>query len=125
MQPPKDAERIIFDVSSRVEIDRDRLRELISARFEPGAEWNDLIEAERIASEVVDDAWGEMSLDCDQALADVRELYLVQAARVLEAQEDLHEHGSGSWIARALMHQQACQLAWDVLDEQGLLTELD
>jgi hypothetical protein len=125
MKPPKDAERIIFDVSSRVEVDRDRLCEQISARFEPGAHWNDLIEAERIAGEVVDDAWGDMTGDCDQALADVRELYLVQAARVLEAQQDLHEHGSESWIARAVMHQQAFQLAWDVLDEKGLLTELD
>ena len=125
MQPPKDAERIILDVSSRIEVDRDRLRGLISARFEPGAGSNDLIEAERIAGEVLDDAWGELTSDCDQALADVRELYLVQAARVLEAQEDLHDHGSESWIARAVMHQQAFQLAWDVLDEKDLLTELD
>ena len=125
MQPPKHAERIAFDVSSRIEVDRDRFRAAIGARFEPDAEGNDLIEAERIASEVVDDAWGELSLDCDQALADVRELYLVQAARVLEAQEELHERGAESWIARAVMHQQAFQLAWDVLDERGLLTELE
>jgi hypothetical protein len=125
MQPPKQAERIVFDVSSRIEVDRDRLRAVIGERFKADAEGNDLIEAERIASEVVDDAWGELSLDCDQALADVRELYLVQAARVLEAQQDLHEHGAESWIARAVMHQQAFQLAWDVLDERGLLTELE
>jgi hypothetical protein len=30
MKPPQDAERIIFDVSSRVEVDRDRLRELVA-----------------------------------------------------------------------------------------------
>ena len=61
-------------------------RELIGERFVPGAYWHDLIEAERVAGEVVDDAWDDMSGDCDRALADVHELYLVQAARVLEAQ---------------------------------------
>ena len=85
MQPPKDAQRIVFDVSTRIEFDRDRLRTTVSERFEPVAATNELIEAERIATGVVDDAWGELSLDCDRALADVRELYLVQAARVLEA----------------------------------------
>ncbi len=97
----------------------------MAARFVPGAHWHDLIEAERIAGEVVDDSWGDMSGDCDRALADVHELYLVQAARVLEAQRDLHDNGAESWIARAVMHQQAFQLAWDVLEERGLLTELD
>ncbi len=125
MKPPQDAERIIFDVSSRVEVDRDRLRELVGDSFVPGAHWHDLIEAERVAGEVVDEAWDDMSGECDRALADVHELYLVQAARVLEAQEDLHDNGSESWIARAVMHQQAFQLAWDVLEEKGLLTELD
>ena len=95
MQPPEQAERIISDVSFRVEVDRGRLRELIAARFVPGAHWHDLMEAERVAGEVV------------------------------EAQADLHDNGAESWIARAVMHQQAFQLAWDVLEEKGLLTELD
>jgi hypothetical protein len=125
MKPPEQAERIISDVASRIEVDRARLRELVSARFVPGAYWHDLIEAERVAGEVVDEAWDDMSVECDRALADVRELYLVQAARVLEAQEDLHDNGSESWIAGAVMHQQTFQLAWDVLEEKGLLTELD
>lgn len=124
MEPPKDAERIIFDVSSRVELDHDLLRAQVSERFEPGAHWHDLIEAESVAGEVVLDAWGEIAADCDRACANVRELYLVQAARVVEAQQDLHENGSESWIARAVMHQHAFELAWDVLDEKGLLTEL-
>lgn len=125
MKPPEQAERIIFDVSSRVEVDRDRLRELVGARFVPGAHWHDLIEAERIAGEVVGEAWDDMSGECDRALADAHELYLVQAARVLEAQEDLHDNGAESWIARAVIYQQAFQLAWDVLEERGLLTELE
>jgi hypothetical protein len=79
MKPPQDAERIILDVSSRVEVDRDRLRELVCDRFVPGAYWHDLIEAERVAGEMVEDAWDDMSGDCDRALADVHELYLVQA----------------------------------------------
>ena len=125
MRPPQDADRIISDVASRIEVDRARLGELIAERFVPGAYWHDLIEAERVAGEVVEDAWDDISGDCDRALADVHELYLVHAARVLEAQEDLHDNGSESWIARAVMHQQAFQLAWDVLEEKGLLTELD
>jgi hypothetical protein len=125
MRPPQDADRIISDVASRIEVDRARLGELIAERFVPGAYWHDLIEAERVAGEVVEVAWDDISGDCDRALADVHELYLVHAARVLEAQEDLHDNGSESWIARAVMHQQAFQLAWDVLEEKGLLTELD
>jgi hypothetical protein len=125
MQPPQDAERIIFDVSSRVGFDRGRLRELVGARFVADAHRHDLIEAERIAGEVMDDAWGDLSGECDRALAEVHELYLVQAARVLEAQNDLHDNGAESWIARAVMHQHAFQLAWDVLEEKGLLTELE
>ena len=125
MKPPQDADRIISDVASRIEVDRARLGELIAERFVPGAYWHDLIEAERVAGEVVEDAWDDISGDCDRALADVHELYLVHAARVLEAQEDLHDNGAESWIARAVMHQQAFQLAWDVLEEKGLLTELD
>jgi hypothetical protein len=125
MQPPEQAERIILDVSSRVEVDRDRLREVIGSRFVPGSHWHDLIEAERVAGEVVGEGWDDLSGDCDRALADVHEQYLVQAARVLEAQTDLHDNGAASWIARAVMHQQAFQLAWDVLEEKGLLTELD
>ena len=125
MRPPQDADRIIADVASRIEVDRARLGELIAERFVPGAYWHDLIEAERVAGEVVEDAWDDISGDCDRALADVHELYLVQAARVLEAQEDLHDNGAESWIAGAVMHQQAFQLAWDVLEEKGLLTELD
>ena len=111
MKPPQDAERIIFDVSGRVEVDRDRLRELVGERFVPGAYWHDLIEAERVAGEVVEDAWDDMSGDCDRALADVHELYLVQAARVLEAQQDLHDNvrrsscrSRGSVVDRARGH---------------------
>ena len=124
MNPPRDAERIVSDVASRVRLDRERLRREIGDRFVPGAHWHDLMEAERIANELVADAWGDIALDCDQALADVRELYLVQAARVLEAQDDLRANGAESWIAKGLIHHHAFQLAWDVLDETDLLTEL-
>ena len=36
----------------------------------------------------------------------------------------LNVHGAESWIGRAVIHHHAFQLAWDVLDEKGLLTEL-
>lgn len=125
MEPPEHADRIIGDVCARLEIDRDGLRDKVRVRFEPGAYWHDLIEAERIGGEVVADAWGDIAADCDRALADVREQYLVQAARVLEAQNDLRARGAESWIAGGVIYQQALQLAWDMLDEHGLLTDLD
>lgn len=84
-----------------------------------------MIEAERVAGEVVAAAWSDIAHDCDRALADVREKYLVRAARVLEAQNDLRACGAESWIAGAVIYQQAFQLAWDVLDEHGLLIELE
>jgi len=124
MEPPKDAERIVSDVSSHLSFDRDRLRKDVGERFSPGAHRDDLLEAERVAGDVVCDAWGEIAFECDQALADVRELYLVQAVRVLEAQDDLRENGSESWIARAVIHREAFAIACDVLDDRGLLKEL-
>ena len=123
MEPPVDALRIVFDVCAKLSVDRDRLRDHVRLRFVPGAHWHDLMEAERVAREVVADAWGELALECDQALADVRELYLVQAARVLEAQNELQARGAASWIAGAVIYDQAAGLAWDILDEHGLLTE--
>lgn len=125
MKVPENAERIISDVCATLEVDRDRLRDHVRVRFEPGIHWHDLMEAERVAGEVVADAWGDIAADCDQALADVREQYLVQAARVLEAQNDLRARGADSWIAGGVIHHHAFQIAWDVLDEHGLLTELD
>jgi hypothetical protein len=124
MEPPKDAEPITGDVSSRLSLDRDRLRKEVGERFSPGTHSNDLIEVESLAGDVVCNAWGEIAFECDQALADVRELYLVQAARVLEAQDDLRQNGSESWIARAVIHREAFAIAWDVLEDRGLLTEL-
>jgi hypothetical protein len=123
MEPPNDSERIVSDVSSRLSLDRDRLRKDVGARFSSGSQRDDLMEAERVAGDVVCDAWGEIAFECDQALANVRELYLVQAARVLEAQDDLRQNGSESWIARAVIHREAFGIAWDVLEDRGLLAE--
>ena len=124
VKAPADAKRIVCDVAQRVEIDQSRLVRETDERFVPGAYWHDLIEAERIATQVVADAWGDIAADCERALADVHELYRVQAASVLEAEEDLRLHGAESWIAQAVMHQKAFSLAWDVLDKNDLLTEL-
>jgi len=116
-------ERIVYDVYARVALDRDRLRDEIKRRFAGGTR-NDLIEAEQVATAVVGEAWGEVGFDCERALSDVHELYLLQSARVLEAQDELRRRGSDSWIARSVVHEFAAQLAWDVLDERGLLAEL-
>jgi hypothetical protein len=122
--PPDDSQRIASDVMMRLTFDRDGLRSRVSARFRPDPARNDLIECERLAGEVVADAWGEIALDCEQALEAVHELYLEQVSQVIEAQQDLQANGAGSWIARAVLYEQAFQLAWDVLDEKGLLMEL-
>ena len=124
MRPPDDAQRIVSDVAQHVSLDEERLHRALSARFVPGSHWHDLMEAERLAGEVVADAWGEIALECDEALTVVHERYLDQATQVLEAHEDLNVHGADSWIGRAVIHHHAFQLAWDVLDEKGLLTEL-
>jgi hypothetical protein len=124
MEPPKDAERILSDVSPRLSFDHERLRKEVGERFSPGTDSNELIEAGRVAVDVVCNAWGEIALECDQALADVRELYLVQAVCVLEAQDDLRQNGSESWIARTVIHREALGIAWDVLEDRGLLMEL-
>jgi hypothetical protein len=124
MRPPDDAQRIVSDVAQHVSLDEERLRRVLGARFEPGRHWHDLMEAERLASEVVADSWGDIAHECDEALTAVHERYLDQAAQVLEAHEDLRVHGAESWIGRAVIAHHAFQLAWDVLDEKGLLTEL-
>jgi hypothetical protein len=123
MNPPADAERILGDLCSSVRVDRDALLGRLRVAFEPGTHWHDLMEAERMATEIVADAWGDIAADCDLALADLHERYLMQAARILEAQEDLAARGSESWVAGGVIHHQAFQLAWDILDEHGLLTE--
>ena len=124
MKPPQDAERIVTDVASRVEIDHARLLKETDERFLPGAHWHDLMEAERVATEVVADAWGELAADCEEALADVHELYEHHAACVLEAREDLRRRGAESWIAHCVIHRKALHLAWDILEAKELLTEL-
>ncbi len=108
---------------SAVQVDREALLGRLRVAFEPGTQWHDLMEAERIATEVVADAWGDIAADCGRSLADLHERYLVQAARVVEAQDDLAERGSESWVAGRVIHHHAFQLAWDILDEHGLLTE--
>jgi hypothetical protein len=123
MEPPVDAERIIGDLCASFEVDREALLGRVRTAFEPGVYWHDLIEAERVAEEVVADAWGDIAADCDRALAELHERYLVQAARVQEAALDLAARGGESWIARGVVHQHAFRLAWDILDEHGLLTE--
>jgi hypothetical protein len=123
MEPPPDADRILGDLCCEVRIDREALLDRLRVAFEPGKHWHDLMEAERVATEIVADAWGDLAADCDRALAELHERYLVRAARVLEAQRDLVDRGSESWVAGGVIHHHAFQLAWDILDEHGLLSE--
>jgi hypothetical protein len=117
--------RIACDAASRVRLDVDPLIARVAARLRETGHWNPMIAAEEIATDAVDDVWHEESLAdaYARALADVHEQYLAQAVRVTEAIEALEEEGREAWIARAISHQLAFQVAWDALDRLDLLTE--
>jgi hypothetical protein len=75
--------------------------------------------AERFAVAVLTESWEtELAAPCARALGDAHELALVQAQRCLDATHDLEERGAGSWIAAAVLHQLAFDVAWDVLAGQ-------
>jgi len=84
-----------------------------------------MIAAEELASDAIDDVWYEKGLAeaYARALADVHEHYLAQAMRVIEAIGALEEEGRHSWVARAISHQFAFDVAWEVLDRLDLLTD--
>ena len=125
MQPPPHAERIISDVAGQLDVDLSRLVPQVAAELSQHRPRGGLIEAETLAMAALEPLWeSEIAVQCEAALAGAHVLGLEQAQYVLEARDDLGEHLRDSWIARAVMHDLAFRLAWDVLDAEGLLEEL-
>lgn len=123
-RPGATAERIVGDVAGRVDEDFAELGPGLADDVRASDHWHPLMEAERLATEAVRDRWQALEEACERALGDVHESYLVQASYVLEALEELRERGVESWIARALIHDRAFNLAWNVLDDLDLLNTL-
>jgi hypothetical protein len=123
-RPPEVAARIVGDVCCRLDEDFAELRSGLAEDVQARDYWQPLIDAERLATGAVRDRWQSIEDACARALAETHEASLVQAAFVAEAIADLAEHGGASWIARAVIHDRGCALAWQVLDDLDLLEEL-
>jgi hypothetical protein len=122
MEPPQPAEvamRIVADVAGGVRPDLGCVRARVAENLlapDDGYEWP---RAERIAVEALSKLWeAELAIPCARALGDAHELALVQAQRCLDAARDLDERGADSWIAGAVLHQLAFDVAWDLLAEE-------
>ena len=82
----------------------------------------DWIGIEALSIDVVGQLWdSELRQSCAHALAEVHELSLLQASHVQAAIGLLDEEGRDAWIARAVVHDLAGRLAWNVCDAEGLL----
>jgi hypothetical protein len=123
--PPDLALDISSAVAIRVQVDIPGIRARLADELRTSDGNNSLIEAERLARAAIDPHWDALAPSCELALADVHERYLAAAAQVLEAGEDLRTRGPTSWIAGAVLHRVAFDLAWQALDDCGLLIDLD
>lgn len=108
----------------RIEPDLTDLRAVVAAQVRASEHWHPLLEAERLATAAIRERWQAVAGDCERALADAQETYLVLASYVREAIDDLRRRGVESWIAGAVTHQLAFGLAWDVLDDLEPLEEV-
>jgi len=118
--PPELAEDIVRAVGRHVRFDLRPVRAAVVARLaEPDHEdiWP---RAERLAGEAIDEEWAaELLEECERALAEAHEGFLVRAARCLEAAEKLESDGLESWIAGTIRHRLAFDASWETLTEQG------
>jgi hypothetical protein len=119
------ASRIIGDVGSRIRSNLDDLRPGLADGLRASDHWHSSMEAERLARLAVEPRWSTLRSSCELALTEVHEWYLLAAAGVREAEDDLGHRGAESWIAGAVLHRLAENLAWQVLGDCGLLFELD
>lgn len=119
--------RIAGDAAHRVKLDVAALVERVAARLREGNHWNTMIAADEIATEEVDGLWFDEGLAdaYGRALAEVHEQYLADAMRVRETIAALDEDGRESWIAGAIGHRLAFDVAWQAQDALGLLERFD
>ena len=112
------AQRIVRDVYSRVELDREplrtRLREALREPDDGEFIWE---RAERIGGEALREIWAEQLAEQFRlGLEHSHETAVVQAITCLDTGDDLAAHGSDSWLARAVVHGIAFEIACDVFD---------
>lgn len=115
---------IACETASRVAVDLSHMVAGVRRRLRRGGGRRDWIETDAFALDALVELWdSELRGSCALALADVHDLSLVQATRVAEAIHALEREGRDAWIARAVLHDLAARLAWNVCDEEGLLVE--
>jgi hypothetical protein len=122
--PPELAEDIVAMAGRYLGFDLGPVRLALGERLaEPDEEyvWP---RAERIAGELIDAHWPSELLDeCERALAEAHEAFLVRAGRCRDEAEALERDGRESWIAQALRHRLAFDAAWDVITENDEVVE--
>jgi hypothetical protein len=124
-EPPELAMRIACDTAARVQLDVSELVPSVRRRLRLSAGRRDWIETERLALEALSERWDvELRESCLLALIDVHEAALLQAAKVQEAIELVQQEGREAWISRAVMHELAGRLAWNVSEAEGTLVEI-
>jgi hypothetical protein len=124
-EPPELAMRIACDTAARVQVDLSELVPGVRRRLRRSTGRRDWIETEAFALETLEGLWaGDLRESCVVALGDVHEGLLVQAAKVQEAIELVQQEGREAWISRAVMHELAGRLAWNVCDAEGTLVEI-
>ena len=116
--------RIACDTAVRVQIDLSALVPVVRLRLRRSPGRRDWIEAEALALEALGEVWdAELRDSCLLALADVHEAFLVQAVKVREAVELVEREEQEAWISRAVLHELAGRLAWNVCDAERALVE--
>jgi hypothetical protein len=120
MSPPTRenvAGRIVSDVCGRIEFDREPVRErLRDGLREPDDEyiWP---RAERIAGDALREFWVDrLEEQCRVGLEHARETALAQAMGCLDARDELGARGRDSWIAQAVIHTFAFDVAAEVFE---------
>ena len=122
--PPELADDIATMAAQYLRLDLEPVRVALAERLaEPDDEyvWP---RAERIAGELIDAHWPSELLDeCERALAEAHEAFLVRAGRCRDEAEALERHGRESWIVQALRHRLAFDAAWGVITEDDGVVE--
>jgi hypothetical protein len=120
-KPPERAARIASEAAQRVQVDEESLRPAVRELMRTRPDDFIWIAAEESALSLLRDSWtDELSDEIVRALGAVHEQRLAEAESVLEALDDLEEHGRDSWAAKAVLANFAFNIAYDIVDEDGV-----
>jgi hypothetical protein len=123
-EPVELAEDLVCAVGRHLRFDLAPLRAELAERLREPSEEYVWPRAERIVSDLIDSVWSQELVDqCERAVADAHEGFLVAAARCLGLADELATEGREAWIAGAMRHRLAFDATWDVLAEEGRLDE--